>query len=362
MINAGSAPTKIETRHSFVSVEGMRLHWAELGGTRQRVPVVLLHGLTDSHRSWTRAAAALAVDRRVLMPDLPGYGLSERPDASYELRWHAHVMAKWLEAVGLDSVDLVGHSFGGGVAQVMLLECPTKIRRLVLVASGGLGREVTPVLRLAAMPHVVERFGQRFMAFGTRVALRGSGAGFSKQDVTDLSAMNGTPGSARAFARTVRDVIDWRGQSRTFFQGAHELAELPPIAVCWGDRDTIIPAAHSRAFAEFVEGVELMQFEGCGHYLHHEQPSAFARTVRAFLDDVAIPRARLRRADALPIARRTRASWTGSLICAVERVRATGAIAVDSSLGFWRRKALRPNAGSLGVGAPGSLAASAVSR
>jgi hypothetical protein len=96
-------------------------------------------------------------------------------------------------------------------------------------------------------------------AFGTRVALRGSGAGFSKRDVIELSAMNGAPGSARAFARTVRDVIDWRGQCRTFFQGAHELAELPPIAVFWEDRDTIIPAAHCRAFAEFVEGVELRQ-------------------------------------------------------------------------------------------------------
>ena len=338
MLNPGSTPTKLAMRHSLVSVEGMRLHWAELGETSKRVPVVLLHGLNDSHLSWKRAAFALSVDRRVLMPDLPGHGLSERPDASYALRWHAHMMAKWLEAVGLDSVDLVGHSFGGGVAQVMLLECPTRIRRLVLVASGGLGREVAPILRLAAMPVVVERFGQRFMSFGTRVALRGNGGAFSKQDVTELSAMNGTPGSARAFARTVRDVIGWRGQCRTFFQGAHELAELPPIAVCWGDRDTIIPAIHSRAFADFVEGVELRQFKGCGHYLHKEQHQTFARTVRDFLDDESIPRARLRRTAALPMARRTRTSWTRSLMGAPARVRATGVTALDSCLGFWRRK------------------------
>jgi pimeloyl-ACP methyl ester carboxylesterase len=297
------------------------------------------------------------------MPDLPGYGLSERPNASYELRWHAQVMAKWLEAIGLDSVDLVGHSFGGGVAQVMLLECPTKIRRLVLVASGGLGRQVTPALRLAAIPRVVERFGQRFMAFGTRVALGGNGAGLSKQDVMELSAMNGTPGSARAFARTVRDVIDWRGQRRTFFQRAHELAELPPIAVFWGDRDTIIPAAHGRAFAEFVEGVELRQFEGCGHFLHTQQPSAFARTVRDFLDDAAIPRARLRRTDALPIAKSTLPSGREWLISAPERARASAATALDSCFEFWRRKAPRAtDAGFSEGGAPGSLAVAAVSR
>lgn len=292
MIHIG--PPKLETRHAFMSVEGIRLHWAEVGEASERVPVVLLHGLNDSYLTWKRVAPALAVDRRVLMPDLPGYGLSERPDASYELSWHAHVMAKWLEAVGLERVDIVGHSFGGGVAQMMFLECPTKIRRLVLVASGGLGRQVTPALRLASVPRVVELFGQRFMAFGTRVALRGSHAGFTKQDVKELSAMNDTPGSARAFARTVRDVINLRGQRRSFFQRAHELAELPPIAVLWGDRDKIIPHAHGRAFAELVEGALFKQFEGCGHYLHNEKPNEFAQTVRDFLDDPAITSTRLR--------------------------------------------------------------------
>jgi pimeloyl-ACP methyl ester carboxylesterase len=294
MTSASPSPLTLETRHSFASVEGMRLHWAEMGETGQKVPVVLLHGLNDSYLTWKRVAPLLAVDRRVLMPDLPGYGLSERPDASYELRWHAHAMAKWLEAVGLEQCDIVGHSFGGGVAQVMLLECPARIRRLVLVASGGLGRRVTAALRLASLPRVVELFGQRFMAFGTRLALHGNRSGFSKEEVRELSAMNGMPGSARAFARTVRDVIDWRGQRRAFYHQAHELSQLPPMALCWGDRDAIIPIAQGREFVESVEGVQLTQFGGCGHYLHNEQPTAFVKTVREFLDDPAIRGARLR--------------------------------------------------------------------
>jgi len=292
-------PLNLETRHSFASVEGMRLHWAEMGEADQTVPVVLLHGLNDSYLTWNRVAPLLAVDRRVLMPDLPGYGLSERPDASYELRWHAHVMAKWLETLGLEKVDIVGHSFGGGVAQVMLLECSARIRRLVLVASGGLGRQVAAALRLASLPRVVELFGQRFMAFGTRVALHGNRSGFSKQEVRELSAMNAMPGSARAFARSVRDVIDWRGQRRAFYQRAHELSELPPVALCWGDLDPIIPIAQGRAFVDSVEGVQLTQFDGCGHYLHKEQPAAFAKTVREFLDDPAVRGARIR-AGVLP--------------------------------------------------------------
>jgi pimeloyl-ACP methyl ester carboxylesterase len=350
MISAGSTRANVKPRHAFISVEGTRLHWAELGEpASNRVPLVLLHGLNDSHLTWTRAALALSTDRRVLMPDLPGYGLSERPNASYTLRWHANVMAKWLQAIGLDSVDLVGHSFGGGVAQEMLLECPTRIRRLVLVASGGLGRQVAPVLRLAATPHVVEQFGQRFMALGTRMAIGGNGAEFSREDVLALCAMNGTPGSARAFARTVRDVIDWRGQRRTFFQRAHELTELPAIAVCWGDRDPIIPAAHGQAFAAFVEGVELRQFDGCGHFPHRQEPTVFARTVRDFLDDTAIPRARLRPPTvALPTEKRRRMSWMTSLLDEAARARATGANTLDSCLGFWRQNARRAKDASTG--------------
>src|SRR5688572_209961 len=111
-------------RHCRMLVEGTIVHWAELGGSgaaTSGTPVVLLHGLTDSHLSWNGAAHLLARDHRLLMPDLAGCGLSSRPDASYELGWHARVIARWLESMGLDQVDVVGHSLGGGIAQMLLL-------------------------------------------------------------------------------------------------------------------------------------------------------------------------------------------------------------------------------------------------
>jgi pimeloyl-ACP methyl ester carboxylesterase len=153
--------------------------------------------------------------------------------------------------------------FSGGVAQMLLLECPTRVRRLVLVAPGGLGREIGIALRLATIPHAVEFLGQPFMAVGTRLALWGSG--YSKQDIAETCAMTAQPGSARAFARTVRDIADWRGQRRTFYQRAHELGTLPPIAVFWGDRDTMIPIAHGKVFAESAEGVIFKPLPDCSH-------------------------------------------------------------------------------------------------
>lgn len=289
-----SPVTSREITHSmFAVVEGVRVHWDEMGEGTAGTPLVLLHGLYDSHLTWNTVAPTLAQDRRVLMPDLPGHGLSERPDASYELGWHARVMSAWLQTVGLDSVDVLGHSYGGGVAQQMLLSSSReRMRRLVLVAPGGLGREVAFALRLASLPLVVELLGQPFMSLGTRLALRG--ASYTAVELTQLSEMNGQRGSARAFARTVRDIADWHGQRRTFAQHAREVPELPPIALYWGDRDRLIPLAHAESFMRAVDGVVFRRFAGCGHYLHREEPDAFVRSVREFLDAPSQPAARMR--------------------------------------------------------------------
>jgi hypothetical protein len=106
--------------------------------------------------------------------------------------------------------------------------------------------------------------------------------------------MNAEPGSARAFARTVRDIIDWRGQRRAFFDHAHEIARLPPVAVLWGACDKIIPIAHGRALVDSLDGAVFVPFEGCGHYPHRENPELFIKVVREILDMPSAQAARLR--------------------------------------------------------------------
>lgn len=270
--------------HRFVHVEGVRVHWTELGQSTENRPLILLHGLNDCCCTWRHVAPRLSHDWRVVMPDLPGHGLSGRPDASYELRWYGRIAAQWLSAAGVERADVVGHSFGGGVAQTILLQCPERVHRLVLVSSGGLGRGIAFPLRLASIPLAVELLGQPFMGPFTRIALRATGDVLTDEDVARLCVINAQRGSARAFGRTVRHVIDWRGQRLSFFDHAHEISILPPIAIFWGDRDRIIPFSHAEALAEFVEGARITRFKGCGHYLHHEKPDAFVEALRAVLD------------------------------------------------------------------------------
>ncbi|MFO0747733.1 MAG: alpha/beta fold hydrolase [Myxococcota bacterium] len=278
--------------HSRV-VDGVRVHWAEVGPQDGR-PVVLLHGVSDSHRTWLRMAPHLASGRRLLMPDLAGHGYSSRPDASYSLDWHARVIGRWLESERLPSVDVIGHSYGGGVAQWMLLGFRAHVRRVALVAAGGLGKEVGLPLRLSTLPMVVERLGQPFMGAGTVVALRMLLAGKGDpEDIAHRSKMNAIPGTARALARTMRDVVGLGGQSRHFLDRAHEIADLPPIGLFWGESDPVIPCTHGRATATLLGGAPLVTFPGVGHFPQVERPIELAHTLRDFFDAHELPSARL---------------------------------------------------------------------
>jgi pimeloyl-ACP methyl ester carboxylesterase len=243
------------------------------------------------------------------MLDLAGHGESSRPDASYTLDWHANLVGAWLEELGLDAVDVVGHSYGGGVAQWMLLRHRHRIRRLGLEAAGGLGREVGVALRWASFPVVVERFGQPFMSFGTTRVLNATGGAFSPEEIAELARYNARPGTARAFSRCVRDVVDAWGQRRRFFERAHEAPSLPPIALYWGDDDPLIPIAHAIEAASLLEGAALTRFPGVGHFPHRQAIAAYASAVEAFLDAPDLDAAGLRR-SALQRARRARARGT----------------------------------------------------
>ena len=271
--------TPLVPTSSFARVGEVDLHWAELGSGP---PLVLIHGLCDSHRTWFPVAPALARSRRVLMLDLAGHGESSRPDASYTLEWHANLVAAWLAHLGLEQVDLVGHSYGGGVAQWMLLEHRGRFRRLVLEASGGLGREVGAALRWASFPFFVERFGQPFMSFGTTRALNAAGASFSEEEIATLAHYNAVPGTARAFSRSVRDVINGWGQHRHFLDRAHEVPALPPMAIFWGEDDLLIPIAHGIDAAARMENVTLTRFPGVGHFPHRQEPARYVRELEAF--------------------------------------------------------------------------------
>jgi len=279
-------------QHRQVDLGEVTLHWTEVG---QGPPVVLLHGLNDSHRTWREIWPRMP-DRRILMLDLPGHGLSSRPDAPYTLDWNATQVARWIERLDLRDLNVVGHSYGGGVAQWLLLKSRPRIRRLALLSSGGLGREVYPWLRLASVPFLIEAFGQRWMGPIAGFAMARATTSDARAEIALLTSYLRQPGSARAFSRTVRDVIRWRGQTRNLFDRITDIAELPPMRLFWGARDTILPISQGTATAALLENCELVRFENCGHFVQWEEPEGFTSALQAFLDAGNAPPVHLRRA------------------------------------------------------------------
>lgn len=284
------------TRRSFHAiVDGVKLHWTEHGAGR---PLVILHGLADSQLSWASVAAALGARYRVLCLDLPGCGLSGRPDASYGIDWQARLVLAWLDGLGIEDFDVVGHSYGGGVALWLLLHRARAIRKMALIAPGGLGLEVTFWLRAAAVFGLFDATGQRMIGPITRLLLLRHGGTLAAMDRRKLYACNSSAGTARAFGRMVRDVINWRGQTRHVLQHLHRLRELPSVALFWGERDRVIPVSHGEALCALFENCSFWRLPSGGHFLHWQAPNALASALRSYLDSTEVRPSRLKRQPA----------------------------------------------------------------
>src|SRR5215471_13419886 len=151
--------------------------------------VVLIHGMINSSRHWEAVAQRLAGSYRVVAPDLIGHGDSAAPRGDYSLGAHAASIRDLLTALGVERATLVGHSLGGGVAMQFFYQFPARVERLVLISSGGLGHEVSPMLRTAALPGVSAalslaahpRLLDALYSSGKRMRARGSSKGAALQ-------------------------------------------------------------------------------------------------------------------------------------------------------------------------------------
>jgi pimeloyl-ACP methyl ester carboxylesterase len=270
-------------------------------------PLVLIHGITNSSQSWEPAMRLLARDFDVIAPDLPGHGDSDRQRGDHSLGGHACVMRDLLHVLEIERATVAGHSLGGGVAMQFSYQFPAMVERLVLVGSGGLGREVSPLIRSAALPfaeQVLPLLTARPLVDGvTAVAgLLGRVGLKPGADLAEISrgiASLGDTERRAAFVRTVRSVMSPLGQRVTANDRLYLAAETPTLIV-WGDRDPIIPLQHGIDAHALLPSSRLEVFEGAGHFPQLDDPLRFAELLTDFIaatepavHDTATVRARL---------------------------------------------------------------------
>lgn len=251
--------------------------------------VLLLHGLAGSSRTWRSVMPALAKEHRVLAPDLLGHGESSAPAGDYSLGSYASLVRDLLATLDIDRVTVVGHSLGGGIAMQLAYQHPELAERLVLVSSGGLGREVSWMLRALTLPGAelvmpvvfpsfLKPVGDGFSSMTQRLGWRSPRVAEMWQAYSSLIDV----AHRAAFARTLRAVVEPGGQAVDATSRLHLAAVLPTLIV-WGDRDPIIPVAHASAAHDAIPGSELAIFEAAGHFPPAEQPERFTEVLTDFL-------------------------------------------------------------------------------
>jgi len=287
------APLVGRVQQSQIALHG-QLYSYRLAGSGPLV--VLLHGIAASSATWEHVVPRLTKEHKVLAPDLLGHGESAMPPGDYSLGAYANLLRDLIAALGQERCTIVGHSLGGGVAMQFAYQYPERCERLVLVSSGGLGREIHPILRAASLPGAelvlpwLSVVGEQSIALllktAGRVGLRGSA---DLEETWRSFAALERPEARRTFLNTIRDTIDLQGQRIIAHDRLYLAAEVPTLIV-WGQKDPLIPVSHAQRTHELIPGSRLEIFPSAGHYPYLEDPERFAAILLDFVRTTKAPR------------------------------------------------------------------------
>lgn len=274
-----------------VTVHGHRRAYAFGGQEIGTAPaLLLLHGLGCNRHTWDPVWERLAEKYTLIAPDLLGHGESDKPRGDYSPGGYANGMRDLLTILGIDKVTVIGHSFGGAVAMQFAYQFPERTERLVLVDAGGLGAEVTALIRAIGLPGyqlalgLLTLPGVRQLNTGLLRTLKATGLR-DLRDLDEVAAILETfrdPRSRYAVHKLVTGVMDWRGQNITMRDRAY-LTELMPLCVVWGEDDRVLPASHAQVARQFAPTAQVTVMRDAGHFPHKDHPDAFADLVEDFI-------------------------------------------------------------------------------
>jgi pimeloyl-ACP methyl ester carboxylesterase len=280
---------KVEAPYEEVELHGHRVGFQAAGSGPL---VVLLHGITSTSDAWRDVMPRLAERYTVVAPDMIGHGRSAKPRGDYSLGAYAAGVRDLLALLGFERANLVGHSFGGGIAMQFAYLFPEYVERMALISSGGLGREVHPLLRAAVLPgsEWVLPLLAREWSVKAGDAVRSVAGRLGLEAGPDLAefargyASLTEDGASDAFIHTMRSVIDPDGQRVSALDRLYLADQLPTMFI-WGSNDPVIPVEHGRNAHRIVEHSHYVEIEGSGHWPMLDQPDRIIRELTSFIEE-----------------------------------------------------------------------------
>src|SRR5271170_5390088 len=270
----------------FLELHGDRVAYRDNGDGEV---LLLIHGMAGSSDSWRSVIPQLSKKFRVIAPDLLGHGESAKPRSDYSLGAFAVFLRDFLDELGVSQATVVGHSLGGGVAMQFVYQHPDYVQRLVLISSGGLGPDVGLVLRLLSAPGAelvlpiippkpVLTARNKLRSWLTATGIQSPRGAELWSAYSSLSDRQ----TRESFLKTLRSVVDYRGQSVSALNRLQTRADLPVMAI-WGDRDSIIPVDHAYAAHEARADTRLEVLPGVGHFPQVEAPNEVVELIEDFI-------------------------------------------------------------------------------
>ena len=285
-----SVPKVSRFEDRYVTIRDIRLRFWQAG--QRGSAVLLLHGLNGCVENWRWTIPALAASHRVFALDGPGHGLSQPDERAYDLSFMRELVAGFMQSQGLAKASLIAVSGGGLVALSLALHMPEKLDKLILSDVAGLGRGISPRMRLFSMlplppPAVYSRPLSR--ADLRRWILGGffvNAGALTEPMLDDFQTNIARPHTMLTSSRLMRWGINLLGQKNVFTGRLRHITA--PVLIIWGRQDRLIPVRHAERAARLIPNAQLKVLDPCGHVPMLERPDDFNHAVLQFLNGDAL--------------------------------------------------------------------------
>ena len=256
---------------------GHRIEYVVMGDP-DGLPVLLLHGYTDSWTSWQRVMPLLPKHVRVYAISQRGHGNSSRPGIGYQIGDFAEDAAAFLAALDIERALVVGHSMGAAVAERLAVHCPHRVAGLLLAGAFGdyAGNRAVRDLWEDAVSSLSDPIDPEFVrAFQESTIARELPAGFIATVIAESYKV-----PARVWRAALRGQMDCSNQQLRWRIAC-------PTMLVWGDNDALVPRREQEALTEQIPQAMVRMFPGAGHAVHWEAPEGFASLVQRFVEEIA---------------------------------------------------------------------------
>jgi 2-hydroxy-6-oxonona-2,4-dienedioate hydrolase len=259
----------------FLEIDGHRIRYLESGSSKNTL--VLLHGLGASAERWSPVVPLFEDHFRVIIPDLIGFGYSDKPTVDYTPDFFIEFLEKFFTASKITRPNIIGSSLGGQISAEYAASHSDNVEKLILVSPAGMMKKSTPALDAYIMAAL---YPNEISAKNAFEMMEGAGKNIEENIINGFVERMQLPNAKLAFMSTVLGLKN----SDTITSKLQSI--LTPTLIIWGGDDPVIPINHADDFVSAIQDCRFFRMDGCGHTPYVQDPPTFASKCLEFLNGI----------------------------------------------------------------------------